>query len=129
MHLKLLTILAFISLFIFCKSVKPDCSNFRTGIFELTDSLLGKSYMIERGDSVQLETIVETGVRAVFAIEWLSDCSYTLSLLQGEPELTRYYKDKKLIINILETSIDSYKYEIFMEGSSIRLYRTMKKIK
>lgn len=70
-----------IGLFISCKSKEPDCSKFRTGKFRYHGSVTNQNYVVERNDSIQTESVKETGTVMKFRINWIDACSYDLRFM------------------------------------------------
>jgi hypothetical protein len=88
-----------------------DCKRFKTGKFYIDDSLSGRT-LIERYDSVQLETIVDHHVKIELRIKWVNDCTYILTLkkiIKDPEDYTRDW-DKSLILTSTITSITGNSY-------------------
>lgn len=104
----------------------PKCKDFKTGQFVLVDSVRKTEYLIERNDSVQIETDIQRKEISAFKIHWLSDCEYQLNILEGPDKLMNFYKDKTLNIKILETYTDGYMFEGSISGYNFRYVKTIK---
>jgi len=68
-------------------SQSQNCSDFRTGLFKLSDDVFGKT-IISRTETEQTETNKDHDVKMVYSINWTSKCSYELrpkKLLKGDP--------------------------------------------
>jgi len=124
----LLTVITIGLPFIAC-SQGPDCKSFKTGQFELVDTVNNRRYFIERNDSIQLEYSFQSIDTTRFRVKWTSDCEYSLTIISGRQQIVDFYKDKKLIINILETYPDSYKFSSHLDGDSRTRYQILKRIK
>ncbi len=105
-----------------------NCREFRTGKFTLTEKDRAGTYIVERDHSYQFETDVVRGVTVKFKVNWISDCVYHLTIVDGQDETMLFYKDKTLTIRILETYKDGYKFEARMDGSDYRLVEVLKRI-
>lgn len=105
------------------------CKEFRTGRFTLTDKNIDGKYIIERNDSLQIETDLNSGYTSKFSVTWVNDCEYQLSILEGRDDIMNFYRGKKLTIKIIETYKDSYKFEGSLEGLDHRPTQIVKRIK
>jgi hypothetical protein len=106
-------------------SLKSDCNDFKTGKFALTDKASNRNYEIERNDSLQIETDLNTGRVSKFDVTWISDCEYELRIREGGVDIMNFYKNKVLTIRIIETYKNSYKFEGQVEG----MYKTTQILK
>lgn len=93
-----------------------NCAKFKNGKYTMGDESSKQEYYIVRNDSTQKEIDVRKGEIATFYIKWISDCKYVLTLKSGDKEMMDFYKDKELIITLIETYADSYKYRAKMKG-------------
>lgn len=55
-----------------------DCSKFKVGKFRYHAKESGNSYIIERKDSTQIETNLNTGSITTLRINWINPCEYEL---------------------------------------------------
>jgi hypothetical protein len=106
-----------------------NCKQFKTGKFTLTEKERAGTYIVDRDQSFQTETDVAKGVTIRFKVTWLSDCTYQLTIVEGQDEAMNSYRGKTLTVRILETYPDGYKFEVRMEGSDFRLVETLKRMK
>lgn len=104
-----------------------NCAKFKSGKYTMGDESAKYQYYIVRNDSTQKEIDVKKGEIAEFKIVWVSDCKYILTIKDGNKKLMDFYKAKQLIITIIDTYADSYKYSAEMKGMKT-LYGVMKKI-
>lgn len=104
--------------------LEEDCSYFKEGTFSemRSDTLNDNNFKYERKGGIQVEEV--DGEKTSFRVTWLSECRYSLELLDEHGEVT---KDPKLIINIFEVKENSYKYigkmdgvEFYMDGQLIK---------
>jgi hypothetical protein len=109
-------------------SQKNDCSSFKKGKFELVDEQHSLHYLVERDDSIQTETNVKTGQISSFKIKWLNKCEYQLEMISGSNQAMEFYKGKKLIVNIVETYPDGYKFSTQLEGDERIRYQTLRRV-
>jgi hypothetical protein len=121
-------VLSFCSFSISCIQ-SPNCSTFRTGKFKLVDKTNNLDYLIERNDTMQKETNLISGKVSVYKINWETDCKYSLTITEGEPQLMELYKNKKLHIEMIEFYEDGYKFSAKLDGFDIVKYQIIKKIK
>lgn len=89
-----------------------NCKSVRTGKYKLVDK--ERSYRIERDQKFQIETDLNTNETAKFKVTWVNSCEYELNIINGRPDLLTFFKDKTLVIRILETY--GYKYEAKLKG-------------
>ncbi|NJK98655.1 MAG: hypothetical protein HC905_30400 [Bacteroidales bacterium] len=99
-------------------SVLPEnkCEAYKTGKFRIVDKKNKLEFTIERNDTLQTETNMADGQKARFRVNWLSDCRYTLTVIDGPRELTDFYKDKMLIVDIVKTNDEGYYSSSRLEG-------------
>ncbi len=121
-------VLSFCSFSISCIQ-SPNCSTFRTGKFKLVDKTNNLDYLIERNDTMQKETNLISGKVSIYKINWETDCKYSLTITEGEPQLMELYKNKKLHIEMIEFYEDGYKFSAKLDGFDIVKYQIIKKIK
>lgn len=107
----------------------PDCRNFKTGVFLLSDTAQNLSYRIERNDSLQIETRIGSGDTSRYKVTWRNDCEYELRIVAGGEEIMEFYKDKVLEIRIIETFEDSYKFKGSVKGIDFDYYQTFIRFK
>ena len=93
-----------------------DCPSVKTGKFKLVDEELGFSYLIERNDSIQIETKLDTEVKTYFKISWIDPCNYELKIVQGEAEIMEYYKTRNLKVQITKITPQGYAYTARIDG-------------
>jgi hypothetical protein len=105
------------------------CREFRTGRFMLNDKKIDRKYVIERNDTLQIETELNTGDTSKYKVTWVSDCEYQLNILEGREELMNFYRGRTLTIRILETYKNGYKFEGQLEGFDYRPTQVVERIK
>ncbi len=93
------------------------CETFHTGKYKLIDSKNGINNRIERTATKQTETDLNTGKYIVFTIKWTSSCEYELTVLEGTSEMVNFFRGKTLMIQIIETFSDGYRFEGHIKGS------------
>ena len=69
-----------------------------------------------------------TGQENRFIINWIDDCEYELTILQGTHESMQFYKNKTLVVRIIELYSDSYRFEGHIKGLGNYSSHIMKKI-
>ena len=68
---------------------KLDCKLIHEGTFRLVDSLAGTT-IIKRTKDFQIEENSNMGVKMIFDIKWIDDCTYELrpkEVVKGDPAL------------------------------------------
>jgi uncharacterized protein len=94
-------------------NVFTGCSRFKTGKYkQLINDTLALHY--ERDDKRQIEMFGQG--RAVYDIDWLNDCRYTLILVETNNPYDQNYIGAKTIVNIYETGDNSYKFYYKLES-------------
>ncbi len=104
---------------IFCMNANQsniDCSALKEGKFKSAIKLEDGSpftTIITRKKNLQYEEILEYNVKAVFKVQWVSDCTYNLiepKVIKGRyPALT---PDLKLQVTIIGINDDGYRVSI-----------------
>jgi hypothetical protein len=93
-----------------------DCSHLKEGVFKASARLEDGSIfttIITRKKNLQYEEVPENVTKAVFKVEWVSDCAYNLinpKVIKGKfPALK---PDLKLYVKIISIEADGYTVEI-----------------
>lgn len=115
-----ISLIGLLSFSVFASSCDSDgnnlnCGRFRTGLFRYHSRVTG-DVLIQRTDSIQTETYLETGVTSKFLVKWTGPCNYELKML----ETNRWYPDsiqqirmkRTLYVEILNWDKDYYLYGI-----------------
>lgn len=74
--------LLFSFLFILLSSslmAQKDCNAYHNGKFKLVDAASKTTYLIERKGKLQTESIVGTSDKLDFIVNWIDDCTYSLT--------------------------------------------------
>ena len=87
----------------FMKTTDQSCDMFRTGKFYIINKINKQRINIERKDSLQVETNVETGDITVMKVKWSSSCEYELLFNYMTPKDVSKSKD---IQRVVETSVN-----------------------
>lgn len=82
------------------KKDQPDCSRLKTGRFESRGISGRGELVIERNDSIQVETDSWTGLVARLRINWIGDCEYRLTALDLTINGEKMEMPKSLLIPI-----------------------------
>jgi hypothetical protein len=122
-----------LSIFLACSqsSKHLDCSKFRSGKF-LSHSAFDQHTIIERNDTIQLETNDKTGLTMRARIKWISPCVYQL-LNPEQNDSTGLFKPmlggKTMTVRIIIAEKDYCVYEASMEDVSMRMIDTLRLFK
>jgi hypothetical protein len=85
---------------------------FKNGKFKMHNYSQNSDYIIERMDSLQLETKVKTGFVMTERVIWNSPCQYDLQELgttNPHPEIgDSFFRSHPIHVNIIATSRDYY---------------------
>ncbi len=127
--MKVILILVFLLATIYETKKESTCKDFKTGKFTLTDKKIEGKYIIERNDSLQIETDLTTGNTSKYNVKWVNDCDYELRIIEGRDEIMDFYAGKVLTIRIIETYKNSYKFEGQLEGLERKSTQIIKRIK
>lgn len=107
--------------FFFCSFVHGQdslsCSTFRTGQFYCT-SPNGGEIFINRKRKKQIEQYNKENQRFIFQVNWLSPCTYELTLLKTKrvaKRVKRHIIGQRLLCHIIETKEDEYVIKIASE--------------
>ncbi len=60
-----------------------DCSALKKGKFQIPTESMG-NVIIERTDSLHIETLPELGKKTIEHLEWTGDCSFVIEYLSGD---------------------------------------------
>ncbi|MFY7862227.1 MAG: hypothetical protein ACOVP5_08350, partial [Chitinophagales bacterium] len=92
------------------------------GTFKLIEVKNAIHFKIERTTTRQIEYDLNKGTYLYFFINWITDCEYELRLVDGNSDMTKFFKSKVLVMKILETYADGYQFEAHVKGE--KLFRT-----
>jgi len=84
------------------------CVKFKNGVFKLSDKELGESLIVRDGNN-QIEININSNDTAFFEVNWIDDCTYTLTPTQETFKKFNYLPaNAKMIVRILQTTDTSY---------------------
>ena len=104
----------FIALFCLCSGLpliaqKQACQNIHEGSFRLVDKLSGTT-VIQRTKTLQIEENASMGVKMIFDLTWVNDCTYELrakEVVKGDQALMGN-KGDVITVKIKEVRANSY---------------------
>jgi hypothetical protein len=99
-----------------------DCSKYKTGVFSYHFKSDGKIlyYTLTRSDSFQIEKNDQNGNISKFKINWIGNCTYELSFLEGTELLPKELLDMKKRLIIRTTILESGKnYYLFKSTGNV----------
>ena len=111
--LTLTSILVIVCIFCFAQY---DCSKFRTGKFQYTDS--SKVVTIKRTRHIQEELVVNTGMKTRFKIHWVGDCVYEIKQIWANRKAKRKMNGSITKVNIIKAYDDRYDYTCACKDSA-----------
>lgn len=121
MRLFILVISILTSVNSFCQTT-PGCKDFRQGIFYTYQKNSTNKLVIYRSGNVQKEVNPNNGDSALWKIDWLDDCHYTLKLtsssIQWKPDVVKVLNEHKFVYSILKTNNDYYTFKGAVDKSS-----------
>lgn len=101
---------------------EQDCSRYRTGHFKWhaqTPNGL-RRYILERNDSIQLETDINSGMVTTMKIKWISPCRYELAYIKSNrympDSVIQFRKAHNVITTIVPGTHDYYLFESKADG-------------
>lgn len=93
-----------------------DCKEFRTGKFKLLTEV--GEYLIERNDSIQIETDLLTGETSKYQVSWVNDCQFELRIIEGSKNVMTFYQNKVLLLEITGANPNGYQCTAQLQGNS-----------
>ncbi len=106
MRIKFSIIIMLFTWTIFCQN--NSCLNFKTGEFIYSNPEYS-DWKITRTDTIQIENNSKTGIEIRSSINWISDCSYTLTCKSVSVPSLKNIIGKVFKVSIVETFNDGYK--------------------
>ena len=121
--IKLLTFLIAITM-VSCYQQERKCTDFKTGKFEFTQEIDGKTQTstFERTDSLQIETY--NGKTDTASVRWVNDCEFILQ--KTHPK--NMQEKKAITMKILSTKDKTYTFEYSFVGDAKTQKGTVTKI-
>lgn len=119
---KSVIVIILITFFASCSPQSPqlDCSAFKSGRFSVNMKGDSAVSLIERNDSIQIETNLKTGSISKNKIKWIGPCEYELIYVsqnsQSVDSITSYLQSHTLKVAILKTEKSYCIFESTMEG-------------
>ena len=108
---------------------KLTCKNFRSGKFTYNTKIDNTRFMIDRSDSIQIETDLKTGFITKSKIKWLSDCEFEMHYVSSQDttldKLSPMLGNIPIMNRILKIEDDYYIFQQELEGSKMRITDTM----
>lgn len=98
------------------------CSDYKEGIFYTYQKNTTARLVIYRSGNEQKEVNPDNGDSALWKIEWLNDCSYTLKLkatnIQWKPAVLKVLNEHKFVYTILKADSAYYTFKGSVDNSS-----------
>jgi hypothetical protein len=110
---------------------KSSCQVFKTGHFSIHSEITGTNFMIDRKDTLQIQTEKETGKVSEWKIRWVNDCEYDISLLRDNYGLVKSYEFKELPTfnyKIIKTTSTYYIFQATYTPTQLFLSDTIWKV-
>jgi len=85
------------------------CQSVHEGTFRIVDSLSGTT-ILKRTKDLQIEENAEMGIKMIFDIKWINDCTYELrpkEVVKGDPAMMGK-KGDAMTVTITEIKAHSY---------------------
>lgn len=119
------TVLALLPvLLVSCYNQERNCNDYKTGKFEFTQEINGKSMksVFERTETLQIETF--NGKTDTASIRWINNCEFVLQKIHP-----KNMQDKKAIsMKILTTNAKGYTFEYAFVGDTKKQKGSVTKI-
>ena len=108
---------------------KLICKNFRSGKFIYNTKIDNVQFMIDRSDSIQIETDLKTGLITKAKIKWISDCEFEMHYVSSQDTTLEKFSPMlgniPIKVRILKIGDDHYIFEQEIEGAKMRITDTM----
>jgi len=108
---------------------KLTCKNFRSGKFIYNTKIDNTQLLIDRSDSIQIETDLKTGFITKAKIKWISDCEFEMHYVSSQDttleKLSSMLGDIPLMNRILKIGDDYCIFVQEVEGFKMRVTDTM----
>src|SRR5687768_2925526 len=122
----IINLLSILFLYLSCNSTSPEmhCAKFKEGKFTHKLALDGTIYLLDRNDSVQVETNTRTGNVVISKINWINSCEYEV-LFQSQ-SITAYdssldfMRNRPIKARIIATGKDYYIFESRIDSFDFR---------
>lgn len=114
---RLHTLLIAMILIASCQEKPKTCQDFHSGTFKIEEPEEGYSVRIERNDSTQIETNLNTGAITTAQIKWDNVCNYQLTYTESTSEQATNLIGKVLLVRITGVQGNSYTYEAVLRGT------------
>ncbi len=103
----------------------PDCRRFATGKFKIVDDISGTVILVKRTKTMQTEKNTSNNTQTKAKVEWLDDCTYIVEYAETtDPDIEQWI-GKKLKVEILSSSEDSYDFKATMDGYDLMYFDQM----
>ena len=103
------------------EEIKDNCDAYKTGKYLYT--AFSSHVLIDRNDTLQVETNLDTRNKIYYKITWTGPCTYNLTFLSTTEHLSDFMlKDKKsapLIVSIINGDDSYYFYESKRSNSAL----------
>ena len=101
---------------------KSDCSRFKNGKFYLKLPGSNQKIIIERNDTIQVETNTTTGEGSKSKVEWLSECKYRIVAISNNRVLKdgtdSFFATIPIDIAITSTGKDYYVFKTKVDSAN-----------
>ena len=112
---------------------RTSCKDFRNGKFSMRSEFDGSETVIERRDSIQIETNLASGSVINSKVSWTNPCEYELmytsSIVLGSDSIHSFVQARRLKTKILKVEDDYYIFESSMDGIELKLIDTLRVLK
>lgn len=128
---QLITILVFIGFSVnFAFAQEQDCRSLRVGKFRLDDASVGIRTLIERTETEQTETNLDTGETIKGSIQWVDDCTYIFTYLEtsSKDEVVKSFIGQELIVEITKIEGDKISFTCTIKDYEYKSSFFMKRI-
>lgn len=116
-----------------CSEYKPqNCKNFKTGKFSFHSENTGTDFLIDRQDTLHIQTEIQTRNTSEWKVDWINDCEYNISLLRDNYGLVKSFEGEDLPTfnyKIIKSTGDYYIFQGTHIPTQNKLSDTVWKIK
>jgi hypothetical protein len=110
----------FLTPFILSCNEKPDCTDYKTGKFYMYSPITKDKIIIERNDTIQVETNANTGEVSKYKINWMNACEYKVTNLNGKTlkdGIDSFFSITPINVSIVSTGKDYYVFHIKVDSA------------
>jgi hypothetical protein len=110
------------TLILLCCRNQSDCSEFKNGKFFSISPVTKDKIIIERNDTLQVETNTETGIIMKSKISWKNPCEYQLTAISNSKVLQdgvdSFFSITPITVTIIDHGKDFYVFKAKVDSAN-----------